>query len=153
MSLANFKACLEFTLSWEGGYSNDPKDPGGETRFGISKRYHKDTDIKNLTREQAEAIYFSEYWLGSDACLLPWPYCLAVFDAAVNPGIGACRMFKRDAETDPSKSPFTKALIICNSRQEYFNRQVLKFPEKKRFINGWINRINSLRKSCANPAP
>ncbi|MGO9606886.1 MAG: glycoside hydrolase family 108 protein [Candidatus Binataceae bacterium] len=50
-------------LDVEGGYVDNPEDPGGETKFGISARYHPGVDIKNLTRDEAIAIYWSEWWL------------------------------------------------------------------------------------------
>lgn len=59
---AQFGPAITFVLQHEGGYSNDPNDPGGETNFGISKRSYPDVDIKNLTREQAIAIYERDYW-------------------------------------------------------------------------------------------
>ena len=47
---------------WRGGYHNDPDDPGGETKWGICKRDHPNVDIKNLTLDQADAIYRKQYW-------------------------------------------------------------------------------------------
>ena len=41
---------------------HDSRDPGGETKFGISKRAHPDLDIANLTRDQAGAVYRRDYW-------------------------------------------------------------------------------------------
>ena len=55
--LVNFDEIIEVVLHHEGGYVNDPKDPGGETNFGIAKRSHPDVDIKNLTKEGAKDIY------------------------------------------------------------------------------------------------
>ncbi len=49
-------------LGNEGGYVNDPRDPGGETNWGISKRSYPTVDIKNLTRTQAEDIYMHDFW-------------------------------------------------------------------------------------------
>lgn len=43
-------------------YTNDPKDKGGETKYGISKRSYPKLDIKNLTEEQAVAIYKKDFW-------------------------------------------------------------------------------------------
>lgn len=57
-----FEDAIEYVLKWEGGYSNNLSDPGGETNFGICKRDHPSIDIKNLTREQAIEIYRKEYW-------------------------------------------------------------------------------------------
>ena len=52
-----FDHCIELVLGHEGGYVDDPNDAGGETNWGISKRAYKDVDIKNLTKEEAKAIY------------------------------------------------------------------------------------------------
>lgn len=157
MNDKNFKACIEFTLLREtggradGGYTKDPDDPGGETRWGISKRYHPNVEVKNLTREGAEEIYKREYWIASGAHELPWPYCLAVFDAAVIPGIGAVRTFIRAAEAKPGKSPFMKSLIVCDAREAYFKRKVAENPKKQKYIKGWLNRVNATRKELAKP--
>lgn len=85
----NFDKALAFILREEGGYVNDPRDPGGETNFGISKRQYPDVDVKNLTPATAGEIYRRDYW---DVCKceqLPWPLSLFVFDAAVNQGCDA----------------------------------------------------------------
>jgi len=52
-----FEVALNFVLKWEGGYVNDPRDSGGETKFGISKKAYPNLDIKNLTQQQAGEIY------------------------------------------------------------------------------------------------
>ena len=60
--MSKFDEIIEVVLEHEGGYVNDPKDPGGETNFGIAKRSHSDVDIKNLTKEGAKEIYKEVYW-------------------------------------------------------------------------------------------
>ncbi len=57
------KACDDLIDNWEGGYVNDPHDAGGETNMGISKRSYPDVDIKHLTREDAEEIYYRDFWM------------------------------------------------------------------------------------------
>jgi lysozyme family protein len=82
-------------LGHEGGYSNDPKDPGGETNWGISKRSYPNVDIKNLTRDGAIAIYKRDFWAqcGQGLAL---GVMFQVLDASVNHGIGnAIRMLQR----------------------------------------------------------
>lgn len=61
---AFFDKAIPTILRNEGGYVNNPTDPGGETNFGISKRSFPDVDIKNLTQEKAVAIYRSSFWGG-----------------------------------------------------------------------------------------
>ena len=60
--LTTFDEIIEVTLHHEGGYVHDPKDLGGETNFGIAKRFYPDVDIKNLTKEGAKEIYKKDYW-------------------------------------------------------------------------------------------
>lgn len=60
--MANFEHAVKILLNHEGCYVNDPDDSGGETKYGICKKYHRDIDIKNLTIEQASEIYKNEYW-------------------------------------------------------------------------------------------
>jgi lysozyme family protein len=91
---SDFERCLAFVLRWEGGYSNNPADRGGETNWGISKRAYPNVDIASLTREEAAAIYHSDYWLASGADKLAWPLNLLVFDAAVNCGVGQALAFR-----------------------------------------------------------
>ena len=54
--MKDFNEIIEKVLEHEGGYVNDPKDLGGETKYGITKRFYPDIDIKNLTIEQAKDI-------------------------------------------------------------------------------------------------
>lgn len=77
---------FEVVVGIEGGYVNDPKDPGGETKWGISKRAYPALDIKNLTRQEAEGIYLRDYWLKCKCDQLKWPLNLFLFDSAVNQG-------------------------------------------------------------------
>ena len=60
--LISFDEIIDITLKHEGGYVHDPKDLGGETNFGIAKRFYPDVDIKNLTKEEAKEIYKKDYW-------------------------------------------------------------------------------------------
>jgi lysozyme family protein len=83
----NYDDAFKIILGEEGGYSNDPRDPGGETKFGISKRAYPAIDVKNLTIDQAKAIYLRDYWTPVRARDLPWPLGLYMFDCAVNQGV------------------------------------------------------------------
>src|SRR3972149_3920166 len=58
----SWKEEIERTLEHEGGYVNDPHDPGGETQFGISKRRYPHLDIKNLTLDVACHLYKKDYY-------------------------------------------------------------------------------------------
>ena len=56
-----FNEIIEKVLEHEGGYVNDKDDLGGETKYGITKRFYPNLDIKNLSREQAKEIYKKEF--------------------------------------------------------------------------------------------
>jgi len=82
-----FAAALAIVLELEGGYANNPKDPGGETKYGISKRQYPSLDIISLTREKAASIYKKDYWDKCRCDELPPRMALIVFDTAVNQGV------------------------------------------------------------------
>lgn len=94
----NFERCMNFVFGWEGGLSMLSTDPGNwtggavgsgmlkGTNFGISAASYPSLDIKNLTRDQAKEIYKRNYW--PIASKFEWPMSLAVFDLAVNGGVG-----------------------------------------------------------------
>lgn len=82
-----FDRCFEVLLGHEGGYVNNPADPGGATNWGISQKSYPHLDIRTMTREQAKALYWTDYWEKAGC-----PYChpalaLVVFDSAVNNGV------------------------------------------------------------------
>jgi lysozyme family protein len=128
---------LEFVLKWEGGYVNDPDDAGGETKYGIAKRFFPHLNIKDLTLEQAKEIYDSQYWTRSGC---PWieDYNLAtaVFDTAVNCGVGFAVNALELAENNLDK-------FLELRKQRYFNI-ITKNPTNRKFRRGWANRVNSL---------
>lgn len=82
-----FMDAMSVLLDFEGGYVNDPRDPGGETKYGISKRAYPNEDIANLTMERACELYRKDYWDLVKADQLPPKVRFAVFDAAVNSGV------------------------------------------------------------------
>lgn len=84
--MSYYDECFVRLMGNEGGYSNNPKDPGGETNWGISKRSYPELDIKNLTQDAAKAIYKRDFW---DKCRcddLSPELAFALFDCAVNSG-------------------------------------------------------------------
>ena len=82
-----FTSVFNRLLGNEGGYTSGHGDPGGETNWGISKRSYPSVDIKNLTREGAQAIYSRDFWLPLHADTLPGSVAFQLFDFAVNSGI------------------------------------------------------------------
>lgn len=83
----SFERAFEIVVGLEGGYGDDPDDPGGETKYGISKRAYPDVNIKTLTIDQAKSIYRFDYWEPLKCDELPWPLSMMVFDCGVNQGL------------------------------------------------------------------
>jgi lysozyme family protein len=60
--MSDFRITIENLVPIEGGYVNDPDDPGGETKYGITKRSYPNLDIKNLSLDDAKVIYERDFW-------------------------------------------------------------------------------------------
>ena len=81
--MTSFDNAFDRVIGHEGGYVNNSKDPGGETKYGISKRAYPTLDIKSLTLADAKAIYKRDYWDRAQCDALPPGVAFDVFDAAV----------------------------------------------------------------------
>lgn len=133
----DLKKGLTFVLKWEGGYVNDPNDPGGETKWGITKRDYPDEDIPNLSRERALEIYANDYWLAAGCDTIPFPYNVAVFDTAVNCGVSrAVGWYQQVKGVD----------MFLAYRKQYYTELVNKNPTMVRYARGWWGRLADLQK-------
>lgn len=146
-----FDQCFDKLLSHEGGYVSDSRDPGGETKFGISKRSYPDVNIATLTLDQAKTIYKRDYWDRARCDELPPAVAFQVFDTAVNSGIGQSIRFLQRAvgvADDGNVGPLTISAVkrldaeVVAAR---FNGQRLEFMTKLStwdvFGKGWARRI------------
>lgn len=131
-----FERSLAFVLKWEGGYTNDPDDPGGETNFGISRRAYPRENIGKMTRERAAEIYRRDYWEPAGCPALPFPLALCVFDTAVNCGVVSAKVWNREMLNDP--------LALLSRRVLYYFRVIRKTPKSGKFLKGWLNRVADL---------
>ncbi len=149
----NFDEAFERLLGHEGGYVNDPRDPGGETKFGISKRSYPGEDIKNLTLGRAKQIYARDFWGPAGCDTVPDGIRFDLFDMAVNSGVkAAVRTLQRTVGETPDGvlGPLTlQALGNLDATRVAirFNAQRLVFmaslPTWPAFGRGWANRIAS----------
>jgi len=98
----DFAQAFEKLLGHEGGYVNDKRDPGGETKYGISKRSYPGEDIAGMTIDRAREIYLRDYWGPAGCDAVPLAVKFDLFDMAVNAGVkAAVRCLQRAAgETD-----------------------------------------------------
>lgn len=153
--MAAFEVALGKVLQHEGGYVNDPKDPGGETKYGISKRQYPDLDIRNLDTQAAGRIYRRDYWekiRGDD--IKPQGVAENLFDFAVNAGVPrAVRTVQRivDVEVDGRLGPKTLRAIneqdsmklnlrLALARIEYYNELARKKSAMRPYLMGWTRR-------------
>ena len=105
---------VDRSIQEEGGYVNDPKDPGGETQWGISKRAFPDEDIKNMTRAEAIRLYYNYYWQAPGFASLPIELGFQLFDAGINIGTGeAVKMLQTVVGMTPDgqMGPQTRAAV------------------------------------------
>ena len=153
--LTKFDDIIEIVLKHEGGYVNDPKDPGGETNFGIAKRSHPDEDIKNLTIEYAKRIYYQDYWMKNRVPQLPDELKHIYFDMCVNQGRGrAVKILQRaanakgaDLKVDGGLGPKTLGALdgveldrVRAYRVKYYADLVTRKPDLEKFYFGWFRR-------------
>lgn len=141
-----FSKALKFVLKWEGGYVNDPIDRGGATNKGITQRtYNKwlkahclpEKDVKFITNEEVEKIYFQYYWLEANCHNMTDIFAVLCFDSAVNHGVGRVKQFLEAAEYKyPEK--------FIEARKNFYLRIVEKNPSQRKYLNGWMNRIEKL---------
>ena len=149
----NFDDAFVRLIGHEGGYTNNPKDPGGETKFGISKRSYPQLSIADLCEYDAKVIYRRDYWDKCRADSLPPEVRFDVFDTAVNSGIGQAVKFLQAAvgvSVDGVLGPIT--LSAVNMQPGYitsakFNGFRLDFMTRlatwPTFSAGWARRIAS----------
>jgi lysozyme family protein len=165
-----FDACLAFTLREEGGYVDDPADPGGATNMGITLATYRQwaddpalgvPQIRGLTPRTARAIYRSLYWNPLRADALSAGVDLSVFDMGVNAGIWrSARLLQRALdftgdEVDGSIGPETldaaaradpRSLIDdLARRQTAYYRSLADFQT---FGTGWLNRTEARRQAA-----
>jgi lysozyme family protein len=86
MKMDVFNKAFEISVGHEGGYVNDPKDRGGETKYGVTKKTYPHLDIKNLSLEEAKKIYYNDFWntKQADLNLLSEKIAIEVFDTGIN---------------------------------------------------------------------
>ena len=153
--LVKFDDIIEVVLKHEGGYVNDPVDPGGETNFGIAKRSHPDVDIKNLTEEGAKEIYYQDYWMKNRVPQLPDDLKHIYFDMCVNQGRGrAVKILQQAAnakganlKVDGGLGPKTIGALngveldrVRAYRIKYYADLVTRKPDLEKFYFGWFRR-------------
>ena len=153
-----FLRAVEIVLEHEKGYVNDPEDPGGETNWGICKRQYPHLDIKNLKREEAAGIYYTDYWLsGRWDKIRHEALAVKCFDLGVTMGNGqitkclqrALAALGLNTPDDGKIGPQTIAYANAYPHKDALVAGVKYFAEdfylklhKARFLAGWWTRAD-----------
>lgn len=164
--MANFNESIEIILRHEGGLADHPNDPGGLTNFGISQRSYPNLDIRNLTKEDAKAIYRRDFWnkIRGDE-IINQQVANQVLDFAVNSGPAQAgrslqRVINRVTRIDPPLTVDgvigTKTITALNQsnparinnelvqeRLSFYDTIIQKNPALSVFKNGWYRRATS----------
>ena len=158
----NWEKSLEVILHHEGGYVNHPKDPGGETNMGVTKRVYEDfggtKDMKDLTHEDVEPIYKKNYWDRVKGDDLPDGLDLMIFDFAVNAGTGrAAKFIQRlvnttvDGGIGPNTLGKIKEYVVTYGIEETISSYALmrqnyyeSLDTFDTFGRGWTRRVSEV---------
>ena len=161
---SNYDKCLKTILHHEGGYVNHPKDPGGETNLGVTKRVYQEhggtKDMKDLLVEDVAPIYKKGYWDKMKGDDLPSGLDLCVFDFGVNAGPGRAAKFLQSmigTTVDGGIGPNTLAKVEEYVRENGEHETVKKYQEMRQkyyeqlstfatFGKGWTRRVEETTK-------
>lgn len=156
--MSRWQFCFEHVIGSEGGYVNDPADPGGETIYGIARRDHPDMWADGPpTLEAAMARYEDQYWRASGANRLPEPYDLLVFDSAVNQGAhAAVSILQRGLGIEPDGRVGPQTIAACLSAgpegpAKVLAERALRYTLTRgfdRFGRGWLKRTYMVALAC-----
>lgn len=149
----SFNKHIGTILHHEGGYVNDPADPGGETNMGISRKAFPKEDIKNMTVARANEIYHGQYWKPAGCDRLPEHLQGIHFDTAVNCGVKAAIKILQaacgvnvDGVLGPMTADAAQSLRLdeyVEERMDYYYRKTIHNPKLKKFMKGWERRTRS----------
>jgi len=140
-------------LASEGGYVNDPDDPGKETKFGISSKAYPDENIKELTIERAKELYYSDYWIRGKVGGLPKELRYLHMDSCVNHGFSRASKMLQEAigtvDVDGYIGPKTLEAARADHlwrygyvRLAFYVDLVVSKPVLGKFLKGWAARID-----------
>lgn len=171
--MADIDNYFPFMIKWEGGYCNDPDDAGGPTKYGVTLADAKAAgfdkngdgkvtaeDVKLLTKEDAKSNLKKKYW---DKCkaddIKNQSIANIIVDWCYNSGTGKIKNVQTIVGTkadgivghktisainsyNTQKDLFNK---IWNARKTFYYNIVKNKPSQKKFLKGWMNRLNGLK--------
>ena len=155
----NWDECFEMVLKHEGGYVNDPRDPGGRTNLGVTQRAWEsywnrkssEEEMRKLTPNIVKPFYKAMYWDKIRGDDLPSGVDYAAFDLSVNSGVGRASKYlqqiagvtadgvigPKSLEAIKSRDPKEMADALCDMRMDFLKR----LPTFETFGKGWSRRV------------
>ena len=155
--MSNFDKAFDLLIGNEGGYVNNPKDPGGETNWGITKTVAAANgyagDMRTMPKETAKGIYKKMYWDKLQCDQFPFVVAFQLFDAGVNHGNSQAVKFLQRALSVVDDGVIGAKTIAAVSKLEdlqivlLFNVERINFYTNLKtfstFGKGWIRRVAS----------
>lgn len=165
--MAGFNRALTFVLGVEGGWSNHPLDKGGATNHGVTQALFDSwrastgqvkKPVADITSEEVDAVYHSQFWVAGKCDAFPWPLSLAHFDACVNHGPGNAWIIMQKAlgvKADGIPGAITMQAVYAmdaeitiwrylRERMAFYVGIVKAKPNQITFLKGWLNRLFDL---------
>lgn len=166
--MKGFDDALPLILQYEGGFADDPADPGGATNKGITQAVYDAwrsakgqvrQSVQLISDQEVHDIYFRRYWQAGHCDALPWPLSLAHFDACVNAGTAQATKFLQRAAGIPddgqwgpqtvAAGPSAPLADLLLERVRFYDLLVQGKPSLGKFFRGWVNRVLRLREAAA----
>ena len=166
----NFEQCLALVLKHEGGYVNNPKDPGGMTNLGVTKKVWEEyvghpvdeSAMRALGPQDVASLYKKQYWDRISGDSLPFGVDYATFDMAVNSGVSRAAKTLQQVLGVGADGQVGKATIsaceaanareiatgVCEKRLAFLQ----SLPTYGTFGKGWSNRVAAVEKAAFDMA-
>jgi len=166
----NWDKSFDMVLVHEGGYVNDPRDPGGRTNMGVTQRAWEsylnrsvtETEMRGLTRDEIKPFYKAMYWDKLKGDQLPSGVDYAAYDLAVNSGVGRAAKYLQeiagvvaDGVIGPKSleailacDPEQTADALCEMRLDFLKR----LPTFETFGKGWSRRVAEVKSKATSMA-
>ena len=166
----NWESCFEMVLKHEGGYVNDPRDPGGRTNLGVTQRAWEaywnrsssEEEMRKLTPNIVKPFYKAMYWDKIRGDDLPAGVDYAAYDLAVNSGTGRASKYlqqiagvtadgvigPKSLEAIKSCDPEQTVQALCDMRLDFLKR----LPTFETFGKGWSRRVAEVKDKASGMA-
>jgi len=168
--IENWETAFQMVLKHEGGFVNHPKDPGGMTNLGVTKKVWEEfvgrevdeREMRALTPDAVKPLYKKNYWDKIKGDQLPSGVDYAAYDLAVNSGVGRAAKYLQQIAGVPADGVIgPKSLeainacpagemvdALCDMRLDFLKR----LPTWNTFGKGWERRVVEVKQKASTMA-